>query len=75
MPTIDMSDPAERKTAVERGYIWSAPTGAIIAALRDIKAGAIPPPSFIPSEFEQLAREYGVEAAQMGGLAQGSGPA
>lgn len=75
MPTIDMSDLEERRIAVQRGYIWSAPRGAIIAALRDIKAGTIPAPSFIPREFEQLAREHGVEAAQVGGLAQGSGPA
>lgn len=75
MVTLDMSDPAVRKAAVEGGYIWSAPTGAIVAALEDIKAGRVAAPSFIPREFEQLAREHGVEVALTGGLSQGSGPA
>lgn len=75
MPTLDLSDFATRATAVQRGYIWSAPTGAIVQALKDIAAGRIPTPGFIPAEFEQLAREHGVEAAQTGGLDSGSGPA
>jgi hypothetical protein len=60
---VDMRDPAERARAVEQGYIWSAPLGAIEAALEDVAAGRIPPPAFIPEEFADLAAEHGVTAA------------
>lgn len=75
MPILDLSNFETRVAAVEGGYIWSAPRGAIVAALEDIAAGRIAAPSFIPREWEGLAREHGVEPASTGGLAQGSGPA
>lgn len=75
MVTIDMTDPEERRKAVEAGYIWSAPQGAIEAALEDIAAGRIAAPQYIPAEFKGLAAEYGVTAGSAPGFAEGSGPA
>lgn len=75
MTTIDLSDPQARADAVRDGYIWSAPRGAVIAALKDIASGRIPPPSHVPQEYAELAAEYGVTVAMAGGLAEGSGPA
>lgn len=75
MTTLDLSNFETRVAAVEGGYIWSAPRGAIVKALEDIAAGRIAAPSYIPREFEGLAREHGVEPAAVGGLAEGSGPA
>lgn len=75
MSIIDLADPAERARAVADGLIWSAPEGAIVAALKDIAAGRIPPPAVIPSQWMGLARQYGVEPAKAGGLMEGQGPA
>lgn len=72
---VDLTDPAERAKAVAGGYIWSAPHGAIVAALKDIAAGRIPPPDYIPSEFSSLALYLGVKPAATGGIAEGPGPA
>lgn len=75
MTYIDLTDINERRKAVADGYIWSAPQGAIIAALKDIAAGRIDPPAVIPDQFANLARQYGVEPAAVGGLQEGQGPA
>jgi hypothetical protein len=72
---IDLTDPAQRAQAVQQGYIWQSPQGAIVAALKDIAAGRIPPPDYIPTEFADLAAQYGVQAASAGGISDGSGPA
>lgn len=44
MPLINMNLLEERRKAVERGYIWSAPSGAISEAIDDIIARRIPMP-------------------------------
>lgn len=72
---VDLTDPAERAKAVAGGYIWKAPRGAIIAALKDIAAGRIPSPAFIPNEFVGLAAENGVSEQATGGISDGAGPA
>lgn len=72
MTYIDMGDPKERAKAMASGLIWSAPQGAIIKALEEVAAGTIPPPTYIPPDFTALAREYGVEQAD---VPIGSGPA
>lgn len=64
MTVIDLMDPNERRKAVANGLIWNAPQDAVVHALRDIKAGLIPPPTFIPSEFRALAESMGVTAAE-----------
>lgn len=75
MPVIDLGKFENRVQAVESGLIWSAPMGAIKAALEDIKAGRIAPPATIPQEYQGMAREYGVTEASAPGLAEGTGPA
>lgn len=64
MAIIDLMDGEERRKAVESGLIWSAPREAVEHALRDIKAGLIPPPKFIPTEYRPLAESLGVTQAE-----------
>jgi hypothetical protein len=64
MTVIDMTDPKERAKAMASGLIWSAPLGAIKAALEDVAAGHIAPPTYIPAEYVPLAQQYGVEQAE-----------
>lgn len=73
MPKIDLTDPAERQKAVQMGYIWSAPEGAIRAAFKDMKAGLYPVPSFIPNEWVGVAQEMGVKTTASG-FSEGQGP-
>jgi hypothetical protein len=72
---VDLTDPEERRKAVAGGYIWQAPQGAIVAALRDIQAGLYPAPAYIPSEYSGLAASLGIKPDAQGGLVNGPGPA
>lgn len=64
MTVIDLMDPEERRKAVETGLIWSAPRAAVEHALRDIKAGLIPAPTYIPSEWQPFAESMGIAAVE-----------
>lgn len=64
MATIDLTDPEQRRKAVASGLIWSAPQGAVVAALRDMKAGTIPTPDYIPSEWRAIAESLGVTPSE-----------
>jgi hypothetical protein len=75
MTIIDLSDLGERAKAVQQGYIWSAPDGAIQHALRDIAAGRIAAPASIPAEWQGYAESVGIDVNALGGLAPESGPA
>lgn len=66
MPIIDLMDPEQRRKAVETGLIWSAPAEAVEHAFRDIVAGLIPPPTYIPLDWRPLAEKMGVEASEPG---------
>lgn len=70
---IDLTDIEERRKAVEMGYIWSAPDEAIRHALRDMAAGLIATPSYIPNEWVGVANGLGV-TANRSGFAEGQGP-
>lgn len=75
MSKIDLTNLEERRKAVALGYIWMAPDGAVRHALRDIAAGTIALPQYIPQEWRGEAEALGVKMTSGPGLAEGQGPA
>lgn len=59
MTVVDLTNIDERRKAVYYGYIWSAPRGAILKSIEDIKAGLIPAPDLrgIPAEWRAMLED------------------